>query len=189
MTFTGCIITSCFFYIILEVNIISNKTRINERIRAREVRVISDDGEQLGVMTSREALSIAVERKLDLVEVSPTAQPPVCKVMDYGKYKYEQARKAKEAKKNQKQVVIKEIKFKARIDVHDSETKIGHIRKFIEKEHKVKASLMLFGRERMHAALGIKKLDEVAEVFKNEALIDKKYGGPQKFIILSPLKK
>jgi len=189
LNITGCIIYTLFFYIILEVAIISIKTRINERIRAREVRVISDDAEQLGVMSTREALSIAMDKKLDLVEVSPTAKPPVCKIMDYGKYKYEQSRKAKEAKKNQKQVVVKEIKFKARIDVHDFETKVGKIRKFIEKGHKVKASLMLFGRERMHAALGIKKLDEVAELFKDEAIIDKKYGGPQKFIMLSPLKK
>jgi translation initiation factor IF-3 len=171
------------------VTIISTKTRINEKIRAREVRVISDTGEQLGVMSSREAYNIAMEKKLDLVEVSPTAKPPVCKIMDFGKYKYEQARKAKEAKKNQKQTDIKEIKFKARIDVHDFETKIGKIRKFLEKDNKVKASLMLFGREKMHAELGIKKLDEVAEIFKDEAIIDKKYGGPQKFIILSPLKK
>jgi len=170
------------------VSNISDKTRINERIRAREVRVISADGEQLGVMTSREAFSKAREAELDLVEVSPNAKPPVCKIMDYGKYKYELARKAKEAKKNQKQVVLKEVKFKARIDKHDFETKIGKIEKFLGKENKVKVSLMLFGRERMHADLGVKILEQVAERFSETADVDKKYGEKQKHLMLTPKK-
>ncbi len=167
---------------------ISDKTRINEKIRAREVRVITADGEQLGVMSSRDALNRARDAELDLVEVSPNAKPPVCKIMDYGKYKYEQARKAKEAKKNQKQVVVKEVKFKVRIDTHDFETKVSKIEKFLSKDNKVKVSLMLFGRERMHADLGVKILEQVAERFSEVADVDKKYGDRQKHIMLTPKK-
>lgn len=167
---------------------ISDKTRINEKVRAREVRVISATAEQLGVMSSREAYFMAKDANLDLVEVSPNAKPPVCKIMDYGKYKYEQQRKAKEAKKNQKQVVLKEVKFKARIDKHDFETKISKIEKFLEKENKVKVSLMLFGRERMHAELGVKILEEVAARFTEKADVDKKYGEKQKHLMFTPKK-
>lgn len=167
---------------------ISDKTRINEKVRAKEVRLISADGEQLGVMSSREAYFMAKDANLDLVEISPNAKPPVCKIMDYGKYRYEQQRKAKEAKKNQKQVIVKEVKFKARIDKHDFETKIGKIEKFLEKENKVKVSLMLFGRERMHAELGVKILEEVAGRFTEVADVDKKYGDKQKHLMLTPKK-
>lgn len=177
----------CYFYF-WEVSVISEKTRINEMIRVREVRVIDDEGNQLGVMPTKKALEIAFEKKLDLVEVAPNAKPVVCKIMDYGKYKYEQARKAKEAKKNQKQVVVKEIKFKARIDKHDFETKLGKIQKFLEKDNKVKVTLMMFGRERMHANLGIKLLDEVAEKFSETATVEKRYAESQKYIMLTPKK-
>ena len=108
-------------------------------------------------MSANEALELARQEDLDLVEISPTAKPPVCKIMDFGKYRYEQTRKAKEAKKNQKQVVIKEVKVTARIDTHDLETKMGQIEKFLSKENKVKVTLVLFGRERMHATLGDRK--------------------------------
>ncbi|MEG0424336.1 MAG: translation initiation factor IF-3, partial [Cetobacterium sp.] len=104
------------------MSIISDKVRINEKIRGRELRIISETGEQLGIMSAMEALEIAVQKELDLVEISPNATPPVCKIMDYGKYKYEQTRKAKDAKKNQKQVIVKEVKFRARIDQHDMDT-------------------------------------------------------------------
>ncbi|MGL4671585.1 translation initiation factor IF-3, partial [Cetobacterium sp.] len=107
------------------MSIISDKVRINEKIRGRELRIISETGEQLGIMSAFEALELAAQKELDLVEISPNATPPVCKVMDYGKFKYEQTRKAKEAKKNQKQVILKEVKFRARIDQHDMDTKIG----------------------------------------------------------------
>lgn len=139
-------------------------------------------------MSANEALELARQEDLDLVEISPTAKPPVCKIMDFGKYRYEQTRKAKEAKKNQKQVVIKEVKVTARIDTHDLETKMGQIEKFLSKENKVKVTLVLFGRERMHAALGIDTLNEIAEKFAEVADADKKYNEKQKHIILTPKK-
>ena len=136
-------------------------------------------------MSANEALELARQEDLDLVEISPTAKPPVCKIMDFGKYRYEQTRKAKEAKKNQKQVVIKEVKVTARIDTHDLETKMGQIEKFLSKENKVKVTLVLFGRERMHATLGIDTLNEIAEKFAETADVDKKYNEKQKHIILT----
>lgn len=139
-------------------------------------------------MTANEALELARQEDLDLVEISPTAKPPVCKIMDFGKYRYEQTRKAKEAKKNQKQVVMKEVKVTARIDTHDLETKMGQIEKFLSKENKVKVTLVLFGRERMHATLGIETLNEIAEKFAEVADADKKYNEKQKHIILTPKK-
>lgn len=155
----------------------------------KEVRVIGADGEQLGIMPTRQALDLAGEKKLDLVEVAANAQPPVCRIMDYGKFKYDKEKKAKEAKKKQKVVVVKEVKFKPRIDTHDMETKIGKIEKFLEKEYKIKVSLMLFGRERMHTDLGIKLLDKIAAQFSEDAIVDKKYNEAQKFLMISPLKK
>ena len=139
-------------------------------------------------MSANEALELARQEDLDLVEISPTAKPPVCKIMDFGKYRYEQTRKAKEAKKNQKQVVIKEVKVTARICLFDLETKMGQIEKFLSKENKVKVTLVLFGRERMHATLGIDTLNEIAEKFAETADVDKKYNEKQKHIILTPKK-
>lgn len=173
----------------MEVFIISDKVRINEKIRGKELRIISESGEQLGIMSSQEALALAEEQELDLVEISPNAEPPVCKIMNYGKFKYEQTRKMKEAKKNQKQVIIKEVKITARIDEHDLETKVSHIEKFLEKDNKVKVTLTLFGRERMNADLGIESLELIAEKFAEIADADKKYREKQKHIILTPKKK
>ena len=168
----------------------SNEPRINGRIRAREIRVIGDDGEQFGIMSARDALALATEKELDLVEISPNATPPVCKIMDYGKFKYEKTKKDKENKKKQKNVVVKEIRIKPHIDEHDKETKISQIEKFIAKEHKVKVSLRLTGRERLHAESAIKVLDEFASHFEEIATVEKKYGKEQvqKFILLSPKK-
>lgn len=173
----------------MEVFIISDKVRINEKIRGKEFRIISDSGEQLGIMTAQDALQLAEEQELDLVEISPNAEPPVCKIMNYGKFKYEQTRKLKEAKKNQKQVILKEVKVTARIDEHDLETKISHVEKFLEKDHKVKVTLTLFGRERMSSELGLGTLERIAEKFSDIADVDKKYRDKQKHIILSPKKK
>lgn len=158
-------------------------------IREKEVRVISDDGEQLGILSIRDALKIAEEKNLDLVEVAANASPVVCKIMDFGKFKYEKTKKEKEAKKKQKVIVVKEIKVKPRIDSHDMETKVNHIHNFLEKDFKVKVSLMLFGRERMHAELGVKILDEIAESFADTSIIEKKYDEGQKFLIISPKNK
>ena len=163
---------------------------MNERIRAREIRVIGDDGEQFGILTVNEALALAAEKSLDLVEISPNATPPVCKIMDYGKFKYEKIKKEKENKKKQKNVVIKEIRIKPHIDEHDKETKISQIKKFIEKEYKVKISLRLSGREKLHAESAVKILDEFADSFEETAIVEKKYGKEQvqKFVMLSPKK-
>ena len=168
----------------------SNEPRINGRIRAREIRVIGDDGEQFGIMSARDALALATEKELDLVEISPNATPPVCKIMDYGKFKYEKTKKEKENKKKQKNVVIKEIRIKPHIDEHDKETKISQIKKFIEKEYKVKISLRLSGREKLHAESAVKILDEFADSFEETAIVEKKYGKEQvqKFVMLSPKK-
>ena len=163
---------------------------MNEKIRAREIRVIGEDGEQFGILTVNEALALATEKNLDLVEISPNATPPVCKIMDYGKFKYEKTKKEKENKKKQKNVVIKEIRIKPHIDEHDKETKISQIKKFIEKEYKVKISLRLSGREKLHAESAVKILDEFADSFEETAIVEKKYGKEQvqKFVMLSPKK-
>ncbi|ALA95417.1 translation initiation factor IF-3 [Leptotrichia sp. oral taxon 212] len=163
---------------------------MNERIRAREIRVIGEDGEQFGILTVNEALALAAEKSLDLVEISPNATPPVCKIMDYGKFKYEKTKKEKENKKKQKNVVIKEIRIKPHIDEHDKETKISQIKKFIEKEYKVKISLRLSGREKLHAESAVKILDDFANSFEETAIVEKKYGKEQvqKFVMLSPKK-
>ena len=163
---------------------------MNEKIRAREIRVIGEDGEQFGILTVSEALALAAEKNLDLVEISPNATPPVCKIMDYGKFKYEKTKKEKENKKKQKNVVIKEIRIKPHIDEHDKETKISQIKKFIEKEYKVKISLRLSGREKLHAESAVKILDDFANSFEETAIVEKKYGKEQvqKFVMLSPKK-
>ncbi|BBM36495.1 translation initiation factor IF-3 [Pseudoleptotrichia goodfellowii] len=168
----------------------SDEPRMNERIRAREIRVIGEDGEQFGILSVNEAIALANEKGLELVEISPNATPPVCKIMDYGKFKYEKTKKEKENKKKQKNVVIKELRIKPHIDEHDKETKISQIEKFIAKEYKVKVSLRLSGREKMHAESAIKVLDEFASHFEETATVEKKYGKEQlqKFIMLSPKK-
>lgn len=165
--------------------IISNKVRINEKIRGKELRIISSTGEQLGIMSSNEALEIAKREELDLVEISPNAAPPVCKIMDYGKFKYEQTRKAKDAKKKQKVVIVKEVKLRMRIDTHDFETKMGAIEKFLGKDNKVKVILVQFGRERAYQDMGIELLDQVAERFKEIADVEKRYKDGQKHLLLS----
>ncbi|MEF9933060.1 MAG: translation initiation factor IF-3 [Cetobacterium sp.] len=170
------------------MSIISDKIRINEKIKGREIRIISEEGEQLGIMSAQEAMELARQKELDLVEISPNSKPPVCKIMDYGKYKYEQARKAKEAKKNQKQIIVKEVKFTARIDDNDRETKIAQVEKFLAKDNKVKITLVQYGRERMYAEIGIGMLDQIADRFTAIAEVDKKYSDKQKHLILSPKK-
>ncbi|MDU4652922.1 translation initiation factor IF-3 [Sneathia sanguinegens] len=168
----------------------SDGIRVNEEIRCREVRVISENGDLLGVMSPKEAMEIAMEHNLDLVEISPNAVPPVCKVMNYGKFRYEKTKKEKENKKKQKNVTIKELRIKPHIDEHDKQTKIVQITKFLEKEYKVKVSLKLSGREKLHIESSIKILDNFAEYFKDLAIVEKKYGKEQiqKFIMLSPKK-
>jgi translation initiation factor IF-3 len=142
---------------------IADIVRINEKIRADQVRLIGPEGEQVGIVDIREALSYADRLNLDLVEVAPMAAPPVCKVMDYGKYRYEQEQKAKEARKRQTTISIKEIKLRPKIDDHDFATKKGHVERFLKNGDKVKLTIMFRGRELVHPHLGERLLRRMAE--------------------------
>lgn len=146
---------------------------INEQIRCKEVRVIGEEGQQLGVMTSREAMNLAKEAGVDLVMVSPSANPPVCRIVDYGKFKYEQLRREKEAKKKQKVVEVKEVRLSPNIDVNDLNTKCNAARKFIEKGNKVKVSLRFRGREMAHVDTTKHILEDFAEKLSDVAVIEK----------------
>ena len=146
---------------------------INEQIRCKEVRVIGEEGQQLGVMTSKEAMKLAKEAGVDLVMVSPSANPPVCRIVDYGKFKYEQLRREKEAKKKQKVVEVKEVRLSPNIDVNDLNTKCNAARKFIEKGNKVKVSLRFRGREMAHVDTTKHILEDFAEKLSDVAVIEK----------------
>jgi translation initiation factor IF-3 len=142
---------------------IADIVRINEKIRADTVRLIGPDGEQVGIVKLSEALEYADRLNLDLVEVAPMASPPVCKVMDFGKYRYEQEQKAKEARKHQTTISIKEIKLRPKIDDHDFDTKRGHVERFLKKGDKVKLTIMFRGRELVHPHLGERLLRRMAD--------------------------
>ncbi len=146
---------------------------INEKIREKEIRLIGEDGEQLGIMSSREALEKAKEADLDLVMVAPNGKPPVCKIIDYGKYRYELARKEKEAKKKQKIVEIKEIRLSPNIDSNDLNTKLAAARKFLAKGNKVKVTLRFRGREMAHVATSKHILDDIAKELEDVAIVEK----------------
>ena len=146
---------------------------INEQIRDREIRLIGEDGEQLGIMSAREAMKIAQEAELDLVKIAPAAKPPVCKIIDYGKYKYEQARKEKEAKKKQKTVEVREVRLSPNIDTNDLNTKINNEKKFISKVNKVKVKLRFRGREMAHVQQSKHILDDFAETLADVAVVEK----------------
>ncbi|OUP50584.1 translation initiation factor IF-3 [Lachnoclostridium sp. An181] len=146
---------------------------INEQIRDKEVRVISENGEQLGIMSAKEAMKIAVEAELDLVKIAPTAKPPVCKIIDYGKYRYELARKEKEAKKKQKTVEVKEVRLSPNIEGNDLNTKVNNARKFIAKGNKVKVTLRFRGREMAHVQTSKHILDDFANMLEDVAVIEK----------------
>ena len=146
---------------------------INEQIRDKEVRLIGEDGEQLGIVQVKDALRMAQEAELDLVKIAPTAKPPVCKIIDYGKYRYELARKEKEARKKQKVIEIKEVRLSPNIDTNDMNTKVGAARKCLEKGDKVKVTLRFRGREMAHMYKSKYILDDFAESLKDIAVIDK----------------
>ena len=156
--------------------VISSKQEhlINEQIRDKEVRLISDDGEQLGIMSAKEALNIAIQRNLDLVKISPNANPPVCKVMDYGKFRFDAAKREKESRKNQNVVNIKEIRLSPATDEHDLNTKINQARKFLEKKDKVKVTVRFRGREVAYAKAGEEVLNKFADAVLDIATVDKK---------------
>jgi translation initiation factor IF-3 len=149
-------------------------TRINERIRVPEVRLIGEDGEQIGLMKIDDALRYAAERDLDLVEVAPEAKPPVCRVLDYSKYKYEQAQKQKAARKHQQQITIREIKFRPKIAQHDYDTKKGHVERFLRHKDKVKVTIMFRGREVTHPERGVAILDRLAEELAEFAVVEQR---------------
>ncbi len=149
-------------------------TRVNERIRVPEVRVIGDDGQQVGVMKTDQALRMAQDRDLDLVEVAPEARPPVVRILDYSKYKYEQAQKVKQARKHQQQIVIREIKFRPKIAQHDYDTKKGHVERFLRHKDKVKITIMFRGREVTHPERGRMILDRLAEELAELAIVEQR---------------
>ena len=146
---------------------------INGQIRDKEVRLIGEDGEQKGIMPIKEAMRLAQEAELDLVKIAPKAQPPVCKIIDYGKYRYELARKEKEAKKKQKTVEVKEVRLSPNIDTNDLNTKVNNAKKFISKGNKVKITLRFRGREMAHVQQSKQILDDFAELLKDIAVVEK----------------
>jgi translation initiation factor IF-3 len=165
-------------------------TRINERIRVPEVRLIAEDGKQIGVIKTAEALAYAQERDLDLVEVAPEARPPVCRVLDYSKYKYEQEQKQKAARKHQQQVTVREIKFRPKIAQHDYDTKKGHVMRFLRDQNKVKVTIMFRGREMAHPERGQMILERLADELQDLAVVEQRpiQDGRNMTMMLGPVK-
>lgn len=170
--------------------IISNSrdVQINEEIRDKEIRVVDSDGKQLGIMPSKQALDMAAERMLDLVKIAPLAKPPVCKIMDYGKYIFEQSKREKEAKKNQKVISVKEIRFSPKIEAHDLNIKAKNAQRFLKDGNKVKVTIRFRGREVDHVAFGQKALERFFEIVKDYGSIEKsaKLEGRNMSMVLSP---
>jgi translation initiation factor IF-3 len=162
--------------------------RLNERIRAAEVRVVDDQNNQLGLMTSRQANDMARERNLDLVEVAPNATPPVCRIIDYGKYKYEQSKREGEAKKKQKAAELKGIRMRPRIDEHDLMTKVNNARKFLASGDKVKVTMLFRSREATHPEFARRSMDRMADEVKEVGMVERPpvLEGRQMTMILSP---
>jgi translation initiation factor IF-3 len=170
---------------------ISTELRINDRIRVPEVRLVGPNGETVGIVPTGEALKLAQEADLDLVEVAPMARPPVCKLMDYGKFKYENAQKAREARRNQTNVIIKEMKLRPKIDAHDYETKKGHVVRFLRAGDKVKITIMFRGREQHRPELGYRLLQRLAEDVTELGFVESspKQDGRNMVMVLGPHKK
>lgn len=162
--------------------------RINEEIRIKEVRVTGADGEQLGIMATRDALRLAEEKHLDLVEVAPKAHPPVCRIMDFGKYRYEQQKREKEAKKKQKVITIKEVKLRPNIEQHDFDVKLKSASRFIEEGNKVKITIMFRGRELSHPELGNELLDKAVATLGDTVTVERtaKLEGKNMTMVVSP---
>ncbi len=177
-----------FFLIVWRCEKISRENQINEEIRDKELRVVDSDGTQLGIMSLREAMDLAAERKLDLVNIAPKAKPPVCKILDYGKYRYELQKKEKEAKKKQKTTQVKEIRLSTFIEEHDVEVKAKNASKFLKAGDKVKVSLRFRGRERDYTNKGMDVMKYFAEVVAEAGEIEKKpsFEGRSLIMILAP---
>lgn len=169
----------------------TTELRINDRIRVPEVRLVGPNGETVGIVSTHDALRLAQEADLDLVEVAPTARPPVCKLMDYGKFKYENAQKAREARRNQTNVIIKEMKLRPKIDQHDYETKKGHVVRFLKQGDKVKITIMFRGREQHRPELGFRLLQKLAEDVQELGFVESspKQDGRNMMMVLGPHKK
>ena len=167
-----------------------DQTRINERIRVPEVRLIDENGDQVGIMRTQDALARAQERELDLVEVAPEAKPPVCRILDYSKYKYEQAQKQKAARKHQQQINIREIKFRPKIAQHDYDTKKGHVIRFLNGKDKVKVTIMFRGREMAHPERGEMLLNRLADELGELAIVEQRpqQDGRNMVMMLAPSK-
>jgi len=170
---------------------INNDLMINEQIRDREVRLIDQNGEQLGVMLTRQALDLAEERQLDLVKIVPQAKPPVCKLLDYGKYRFEQSKREREIRKNQKIITLKEVRLSATIDEHDVDVKFRNAVKFLEEGDKVKVNIRFRGRQITHSEIGLKVMRDFAERIKEYAIIERQplIEGRNMIMILSPRDK
>ena len=170
---------------------ISTEARINERIRSPEVRLVGPKGEQIGIVSVNDALKLAQEADLDLVEVAPTARPPVCKLMDYGKFKYESAVKARESRKNQTQTIVKEIKLRPKIDPHDYGTKKGHVERFLKAGDKVKVTIMFRGREQSRPELGFRLLQRLAGDVEELGFVESqpKQDGRNMIMVIGPHRK
>lgn len=162
--------------------------QINEEIRDKELRIIGSDGQQLGIMSAKEALNLAEQKNLDLVKIAPQSNPPVCKIMDYGKYRFEQAKREKEAKKNQRVVDIKEVRLSLNIDTHDFNTKLNNALKFIKHGDKVKVSIRFRGREMGHPEIGLETMKRFADACSETAVIEKpaKLEGRNMLMFLAP---
>jgi translation initiation factor IF-3 len=171
-------------------DIAADDTRINDRIRAREVLLIGDGGEQLGIKPLPDALAIARARELDLVEVAPNANPPVCRLMDFKRYEYEQQQRRKESRRKATQVVIKEMKFRPKIDMHDYTTKMRHVERFLAEGNKVKLTIMFRGREMAHPELGLRILERIADEVGEIAMVESspRQDGRNMTMVLHPLK-
>lgn len=181
----------CVLWRCLTIGKKDNNVQINEEIRDKELRVISADGQQLGIMSAKEALAIAEQKNLDLVKIAPQSKPPVCKIMDYGKYRFEQAKREKEARKNQHTVDIKEVRLSLNIDTHDFNTKLNNALKFINHGDKVKVSIRFRGREMGHPEIGLDTMKRFAEACSEVAVIEKpaKLEGRNMLMFLAPKTK
>lgn len=170
---------------------ISTEPRINDRIRVPEVRLVGPDGEQVGIVRVEDALRLAAEHDLDLVEVAPQARPPVCKLMDYGKFKYETAQKARDARRNQSHTITKEMKLRLKIEDHDYETKKGHVVRFLKAGDKVKITIMFRGREQSRPELGVDLLKRLAEDVAEFGFVESspKQDGRNMLMVLGPTKR
>ena len=194
MTIFNCAgrLSAQFLFIWLEVSAISTKElQINEEIRAKEVRIVGEGGEQVGVMSTSAALSMAYEKDLDLVLIAPNAQPPVCRIMDYGKYRFERDKKEKEAKKKQTVVEVKEIQLSCNIDTHDFETKVKHAHRFIGDGNKVRVVVKFRGREMSHLDIGRDLLARFEEAVSDAGTVEKRPSLEGRFMsmIISPIKQ